>query len=65
MELTVRQAAARLNVTPGRIRQFIAEGRITARYLNPRMAMIDEKELSKPTITNRPRAAKLPKRKAR
>ena len=47
MDITVREAAKRLGVTPGRIRQLIVEGRIVARYLNPRMAMIDEKQLAK------------------
>ena len=47
MEITVRQAAKRLGVTPGRIRQFVVEGRIKPRYLNPRMMLIDEKELAK------------------
>jgi len=47
MELTSRQAAKRLKVTPGRIRQFVVEGRIKPRYLNPRMMLIDEAELAK------------------
>jgi hypothetical protein len=34
-------------VTPGRIRQFVVEGRIKPRYLNPRMMLIDEAELAK------------------
>lgn len=65
MELTVKQAADRLGVTPGRIRQLVAEGRIKSRYLNPRMMLIEESELSKPTITDRPRAAKPLKRKGK
>ena len=65
MEVTVRQAADRLGVTPGRIRQLVVEGRIKSRYLNTRMMLIDEKELSRPTITDRPRAAKPPKRKGK
>lgn len=65
MELTVREAAARLGVTPGRIRQLVMDGRIKPRYLNPRMMLIDDRELTKPTITDRPRAAKLPKKKGK
>jgi hypothetical protein len=47
MELTVRQAARRLGVTPARIRQFVMEGRIKPRYLTPRMMLIDARELAK------------------
>jgi hypothetical protein len=65
MELTVREAAARLGVTPGRIRQLVMDGRIKPRYLNPRMMLIDDRELTKPTITDRPRAAKLTKKKGK
>jgi excisionase family DNA binding protein len=65
MELTVKEAALRLGVTPGRIRQLVAEGRITPRYVNPRLMLIDEAQLTKPTIVDRPRAAKPPKRKGR
>lgn len=63
MELTVREAAKRLGVTPGRIRQMVVDGRIVPRYLNARMMLIDEKQLSKPSIADRPRA-KTPSRKS-
>jgi len=46
MEITVREAAERLKVTPSRVRQLILEGKITARHLNPRMLVIDEKQLA-------------------
>jgi hypothetical protein len=44
---------------------MVLDGRIKPRYLNPRMMLIDERELDKPAITNRPRAAKPPKAKKR
>lgn len=47
MELTVRQVADRLKVTPGRVRQLVVIGRIKARHLTPRMLLIEEKELAK------------------
>lgn len=62
MELTVREAAKRLGVSTGRIRQMVMDGRIVPRYLNPRMMLIDEKQLSKPSIADRPRANKPPKK---
>ena len=45
--LTVRQAADRLGVTPGRVRQLITAGSIRASYLTPRMMLIDVKELAR------------------
>ena len=65
MEITVREAAGRLGISPARIRQMVLDGRIKPRYLNARMMVIDERQLDKPAITNRPRAAKLPKAKKR
>jgi hypothetical protein len=62
MEITVSQAAAKLGVTPGRVRHFIAAGRIKARYLTPRMMLIDAKELAK--VKHRP-TGRPPKRKGR
>jgi hypothetical protein len=47
MEITVHQAADKLGVTPERVRHLIKAGRIKARYLTPRMMMIDVKELAK------------------
>jgi excisionase family DNA binding protein len=53
MDMTVQQAAKRLKVTPARVWQLIDAGRIKARYLSPRVVLIDEKELAKPTVKNR------------
>jgi hypothetical protein len=47
MELTTSQAAAKLGVTPGRIRQMVLAGQIKARHLTPRMLLIDARELRK------------------
>jgi hypothetical protein len=47
MELTVSQVAAKLGVTPGRVHHLIQQGRIKARYLTPRMMLIDARELAK------------------
>jgi excisionase family DNA binding protein len=47
MELTTAQAAAKLGVSQGRIRQLVLAGRIKARHLTPRMLLIDAKELTK------------------
>jgi predicted ArsR family transcriptional regulator len=62
MEITVQEAAKRLGVTPGRVRQLVAEGRIKVRYLTPRMMMFDAKELAK--VKHRP-TGRPPKRKGR
>jgi excisionase family DNA binding protein len=53
VELTVNQAAKRLGVTPGRVRQMIVAGQIKARLFAPRLLVIDEKELNKPAVKNR------------
>jgi excisionase family DNA binding protein len=58
MELTVREFAKRLGVTPGRVRQLVVEGRIKPRYLNPRMMLIDEKQLHTPALTDQRRKPK-------
>lgn len=65
MEITVHQAADKLGVTPGRVRHFISEGRIKARYLTPRLMLIDVRELAK--VKHRPtgRPAKAKKTKGR
>jgi predicted DNA-binding protein (UPF0251 family) len=47
MELTTAQAAAKLGVSQRRVRALVTSGRIKARYLNPRIMLIDEKELAK------------------
>ena len=52
--LTVTQSAARLSVTPGRIRQFIREGRLKAERLGPRMFAIREKDLQEFGAVARP-----------
>ncbi len=62
MEITVQQAADKLGVTPGRVHQLIADGRIKARYLTPRMMLIDVKELAK--VKHRP-PGRPPKKKGR
>lgn len=43
--LTVTQAAARLGVTPGRVRQFIHAGRLKATRLGKRVWVIDVEDL--------------------
>ena len=63
MEITVREAAKQLRVTPARVRQFVMEGRIKPRYLNPRMMVIDVKELAK--VKNRKPGRPWPKKKGR
>jgi len=63
MEITVHQAADKLGVTPGRIHQLITAGRIKARYLTPRMMLIDERELAK--VKTRKPGRPWPKRKGR
>lgn len=47
MELTTAQAAAKLGVSQRRVRALVTSGRIKARYLNPRIMLIDETELAK------------------
>jgi predicted transcriptional regulator len=47
VEITVRQAAAKLGVNPSRVRQMILAGKIKARHLTPRMLLIDVRELAK------------------
>ena len=54
MELTVRQFAARLGVDPSRIRQMVVAGELKPRYLNPRMMLIDERQLSKAMKRRKP-----------
>jgi excisionase family DNA binding protein len=63
MELTTAQAAAKLNVTQGRVRQLVLAGRIKARSLTPRLLLIDEKELKK--LKNRKPGRPWPKKKGR
>ena len=47
MELTTAQAAAKLGVTAGRVRQMVLAGEIPARLLTPRLLLIDERDLAK------------------
>jgi predicted site-specific integrase-resolvase len=47
MELTSKQFAERAGVSPQRVRQWVAEGRIVARLLSPRFQLIDSAELAK------------------
>jgi len=63
MEITVHQAADKLGVTPGRVRQLITTGRIKARYLTSRMMLIDVRELAK--VKNRKPGRPWPKKKGR
>jgi excisionase family DNA binding protein len=62
MELTVQQAAKRLGVTPGRVRQMILAGQIKARLFAPRLLVIEEKELNKPAVKNRRPGRRWPKK---
>jgi excisionase family DNA binding protein len=61
MELTTAQAAAKLGVSQRRVRALVMAGRIKARYLNPRIMLIDVKELQKVKHrpTGRPAKAKV------
>jgi excisionase family DNA binding protein len=52
MELTTAQAAARLGISQGRVRQLVLAGRIKARHLTARMLLIDARELEK--VKHRP-----------
>jgi len=63
MELTTAQAAKKLGVTPGRVRQFVLAGRIKARHVTPSVLVIDEKELAK--LKNRKPGRPWPKKKGR
>ncbi len=63
MEITVHQAADKLGVTPGRVRQLIDAGRIKARYLTSRMMLIDARELAK--VKTRKPGRPWPKKKRR
>jgi len=63
MELTTAQAAEKLGVSQGRIRQLVLAGRIKARHLTPRLLLIDTKELAK--VNNRKPGRPWPKSKAR
>jgi excisionase family DNA binding protein len=64
MDITVGQAAKRLKVTPGRVWQMIDAGKIKARYLSPRVVLINDAELSKPAVKNR-KPGRPPSKKAR
>jgi excisionase family DNA binding protein len=60
--LTVTQAAQELGVSTARIRQLIAEKRITATWVNPRLYLIERADLdeyrkSPPSKMGRPRKA--------
>jgi predicted site-specific integrase-resolvase len=47
MELTSRQFADRLGVSPTRVRQWVSQGRIKARLITARLQLIDEREMAK------------------
>jgi excisionase family DNA binding protein len=47
MELTSKQVAERLGVSPQRVRALVKAGRIKSRLITPRLQLIDEKELVK------------------
>ena len=47
MELTTAEFAKRLGVAASRVRQLVLDGRIKARRPNPRLLLIDERELAK------------------
>jgi excisionase family DNA binding protein len=65
MEITVKEAATRLKVTPGRVRQLISMGRISARHVTTTLMLIDENELAKPTVKNRKPGRPWQKKKGR
>lgn len=44
--LTIAEAAARLGLSPSRIRQFIADGRLPAHRYGQRVVLIDEAALA-------------------
>ncbi len=43
--LTIRDAATRLGISPSRVRQFIADGRLPAHRYGQRVVLIDEAAL--------------------
>jgi DNA-binding transcriptional MerR regulator len=47
MELTTKVFAERAGVSPQRVRQWVAEGRIESRLITPRLQLIDSAELAK------------------
>jgi predicted site-specific integrase-resolvase len=47
MELTSRQFADRVGVSPQRVRQWVSEGRIKSRLITTRLQLIDEREMTK------------------
>ena len=65
MELTTKQFAAKLGVSHQRVRQMIDEGKIKARLVTPRLLLIDEKELAKPSVKNRKPGRPWPKKAKR
>lgn len=46
-DLTTAQAAAVLGVTPARVRQYIADGRLPARALTPRLHLVRAADVAK------------------
>ena len=58
----VREAAAEIGVTPGRVRQMIIDGEITGKQANPRAWMIPKEEVDRVAKikhpTGRPRTGK-------
>ena len=59
MELTSKQAAERLGVSPSRVRQLVLAGEIKSRLLTPRLMLIDEREVAK---FKRPKMGRPPKK---
>lgn len=47
MLLTTGQAAKRLNVTPGTVRNWIKQGTIKARRVGPKVYKIEEQEVER------------------
>jgi predicted DNA-binding protein (UPF0251 family) len=63
MELTTAQAAAKLGISQRRMRAMVQAGRVKARYLTPRMMLIDSRELAK--VKDRKPGRPWPKKKGK
>lgn len=61
MGYTVREAAEKLGVTTGRVRQWIAAGRLAASPVHSRLSEISARELTR--FSRIPRRAGRPKKK--
>ena len=53
--LTVRQASSELDVAPQLVRRWISQGRLKARYVNPRLAMVLRRDLALFTVRSKGR----------